>query len=127
MSFSEAERVLVRTYCGRPAQPQRDRFATSDYGDIEQSMDALEGNADREAAIRAALARIAVIEGELGGAQGFATMAKAEEVTLDPDRYNHLRGNGLRECRLLASLLACKVKGNPFGGGMLGGGPLRAG
>ncbi len=85
-------------------------------------MDEIEGNAAREAAIRVVLTDIETIETELRGAHGFATMAKAEELTLDPKRYDHLRANGTRECNLLCQLLGIRLIGNPFAtGGWKGG------
>lgn len=126
MAFTAAQRVLIRTYTGRPASPRRDRFSTSVYGEIESSMDECGAVPEAQAACEAALARIAAIEVEIAGAQGFAVMAKAEEVTLDPTRDDRLRGNLMREAQLLCSLLGVRMFRSPISRGPMGG-PLPMG
>jgi hypothetical protein len=128
MALTEAERIKCRVYTGRPASPRRDRFSTSSDGEIESAMDEINGNADRETGLREILTAITAIETEIGESQGFAMLAKAEEVSVDDKGFDKQRSNGMRECHRLALYLGIKVIGTPFGGARgYTGGPMRMG
>lgn len=121
MAFTEAQRVSARKYCGRPIQPQRDRFGGSELGDVDVAMDALVGDAAREAAIVEQLGKCDAVEAEIASMHGFVPLSQAEEVKVDPEASAKLRVNLARECSTLASMLGVKIKNNVATGGWRGG------
>ncbi len=121
MAFTEAQRVKVRTYCGRPIQPQRDRFGGSELGDVDIALDALESSPERVAAVAEQIAACDAVETEIAGMHGFVPLAQAEEVKVNPTASKDLRDNLRRECAKLAAMVGVKVKGDPAGGGWRGG------
>jgi len=114
MSFTNAEKVQIRTYMGWPA------FATSETI-LEGAMDLVGADVDGAAYVRAILVRIASIETEIAGLHPIALADKVEESSLNPDRYRDLRTAGRREVRALAICFRVTPIRDIFGIGWPGG------
>jgi hypothetical protein len=117
MAFTEENRCNARVFCGRPLQPARDIYGASDVGDVDVALDALEGNATREALVVAQIDACKAVETEIAGMHGFVPMQQAEEVKVDPAASGKLRENLRRECSKLATMLGVKIVDDVASGG----------
>jgi hypothetical protein len=114
MAFTEAQRVTVRRYLGRPP------YATWDTM-LEGSLQTIGALPDAQAAVEDVLANLATIESEIKQLHGIALASKVEESMLNPRRYEDLRGAGRREVQALAGLMGTEPVRDVFSPGWAGG------
>ena len=114
MALTEAQKIKIRKYLGWPGYKT---WSTK----LESIFDLVDATASYQTEVELSLSNLATIETELLALHPLALAGKAEESTLNPNRYRDLCNAGARECNQLACLLGTDVERNVFSTGFTGG------